>query len=154
MSFSSPGRPRASQSGIPIVADTRALSRLARDLRKAAPEAALAARLRIRGAAEVVAEDARQRASFSKRIPATVKVRGSGLSVKIIAGGDAAPDAAPLENQGRQGQFRHPVFGNRDRWVSQQARPFLAPALDAHREMVAREIEDAVYEAVKRAVGG
>jgi hypothetical protein len=135
------------------VVDTRSLSRLSRELRAAAPDAQRAARARIKAAAEVVAQDARQRASFSRRIPDSIVVRGSGLRMKIVAGGDKAPDAAPLENQGRQGTFRHPVFGNRERWVNQQARPFLAPALDAHREMVANEIEAAVVEAVDRAIG-
>ena len=154
LSFSSPSTPRASRSGIPIVVDTRSVNRLSRDLRRAAPEAAAVARARIRAAAAVVAADAKERASFSTRIPGSIKVRGSALGVKIVAGGSSAPDAAPLENHGRDGMFRHPVFGNREKWVEQQARPFLAPALDAHREMVADEIEAAVYEAVARAVGG
>lgn len=154
LSFSSPGAPKASRSGIPVVVDARSLNRLGRDLRRAAPEAAMVARARIRAAAAVVAEDAKGRASFSTRIPETIKVRGTGFGVKIVAGGPAAPDAAPLENRGREGEFRHPVFGNRENWVSQKAHPFLAPALEAHREMVAAEIEAAVFEAVERAVGG
>lgn len=154
LSFSSPSAPRASRSGIPIVVDTRAMSRLSRDLRRASPVAAAEARARIRAAAEVVAEEARGRASFSTRIPGSIKVRGSAFGVKIVAGGPTAPDAAPLENHGREGMFRHPVFGNRENWVEQKSRPFLAPALDAHREMVADEIEAAVYKAVERAVGG
>jgi hypothetical protein len=136
------------------VVDTRALNRLARDLRKSAPEAAAAAKTRIRAMAEVVAEDARHRAGFSTRIPTTIRVRSTGFTVRIVAGGDAAPDAAPLENKGREGDFRHPVFGDRERWVSQKARPFLAPALDAHREMVVHELEAAVHDAVERALEG
>src|SRR5258706_15576178 len=59
----------AGQTGLPILADTRALSRFARDLREASPEAWRACRLVLRAAAEPVAADARGRASFSTRIP-------------------------------------------------------------------------------------
>ena len=155
LSFSLPRTPGASQSGVGIVADTRGLSRLARDLRRASPEAWRACRAGLLAAAQPVAEDARQRASFSTRIPATIRVRvGSGANVKIVAGGPGAPDAAPLENRGRAGTFRHPVFGNRERWVDQPARPFLSPALEAHREEVAVALEEAVTGAVERALRG
>lgn len=144
---------RASQSGVNIVVDTRGLSQLARDLRAASPESWKALRLALRAAAEPVKLDAQSRAGFSKRIPGTIKVRvGSGGSVKIVAGGSNAPDAAPLENKGREGTFRHPIPGNREKWVNQQARPFLAPALDAHRDEVAAAIESAVADAVARAL--
>ena len=148
-------RPKASQSGVSVVADTRELATLARSLRRASPEAWKAYRLAVREMAQIVAEDAKSRASFSTRIPDTIKVRvlASG-NVEIVAGGPNAPDAAPLENKGQAGTFRHPVFGNREVWVSQPARPFLAPALDAHREQVAKAIEDAVMAAVERAVHG
>ena len=153
LSFSSRS-PRNSRSGIGVAGDTRALNRLARDLRRAAPEVYAETRGRIRAVAEVVADGGRSNAeAFSTRIPGTVRVVGAGLSVKVIAGGDAAPDAAPLENKGREGTFRHPVFGDRQKWVEQQARPFLAPALDERREMVEQEIEAAAVDAVRRVVG-
>jgi hypothetical protein len=53
------------------------------------------------------------------------------------------------------GQFRHPVFGNPQiDWVPQPARPFLGPALDAHRDQVADEVMKAAADAVARYVGG
>jgi hypothetical protein len=67
-------------------------------------------------------------------------VSATGFSVKVTAGGAAAPDAAPLENSGQQGTFRHPVV-NPDVWVSQQARPFLAPAADASEAEVTAAVE-------------
>lgn len=147
-------QPKASQSGISVVADTRELAKFARSLRRASPEAWAAYRAAVRVAAEAVAADARSRAGFSTRIPATIKVRVlSSGNIEITAGGDAAPDAAPLENKGKGGTFRHPVFGNREVWVNQPARPFLAPALEAHREEVAQAIEDAVMVALNRAIG-
>jgi hypothetical protein len=140
---------------VSIVADTRGLARLARDLRRASPEAWKAYRVRVREVAEVVLKDAQSRASYSSRIPQTGKVRVlSSGNVVITFGGDAAPDAAPIENKGK-GFVRHPVFGNRDKWTSKGSHPaFAAPALDAHAEEVMRELEAAVCEAVERVVGG
>lgn len=152
--YSSARAPKASQSGVPVVVDASAMSRLARELKAAAPEVYAAFRSELRAVAQVVATDAKGRASFSTRIPATIKVRTGVGTVKVVAGGEAAPDAAPLENRGVAGSFRHPVYGNRNVWVEQQARPFLAPALEAHREAVVTGIEAAVTRAVERAIGG
>ena len=59
--FTSAKAPRASKSGISIYADTSQLSRLARDLRIAAPEAWKACRVALKAAGNIVAEDARAR---------------------------------------------------------------------------------------------
>jgi hypothetical protein len=135
--------------------DTRGLSRLARDLRVASPEAWRAYRESVRVVAQVVLRDAQSRASFSSRIPESMRIRTTGAgNVKIIAGGEAAPDAAAIENRGR-GFVRHPVFGDREDWTSKNSHPaFLAPALDAHREEVVKGIEEAVFGAVELAVKG
>jgi hypothetical protein len=93
---------------------------------------------------EIVARKARQNASFSSRIPASIKTRRRGTRVRVVAGGDKAPHAAPLENHGQTGSFRHPVFGNYDNWVDQPAHPFLTPA--------AEESMDDVVAAVLKAV--
>lgn len=152
-----------SRTGISAVADTRGLSRLARDLRRAAPEAWRAYRLAARAAAQPTLKDARARASYSRRrdernsrgIPASLRIRvTAGGNVKVVAGGARAPNAAPIENRGR-GFVRHPVFGHRDRWTSKGSHPaFLAPAFDAHREAAVRVIEEAVTMAVEQALRG
>jgi hypothetical protein len=70
----------------------------------------------------------RNAAGWSSRIPGAVKVsasfstRSAGVAIKVDGG--AAPEAAPLENKGQSGTFGHPVYGNREVWVRQQARPF------------------------------
>jgi hypothetical protein len=153
MTYAKAKAPGTSKTGISIYCDTKALSRLARDLRLASPEVWKATRVALKAAGEIVAADARQRASFSSRIPASIKVRvTSGGQVKVVAGGVQAEDAAPLENKGRAGRFRHPVYGDRENWVEQPARPFLAPALAAHQDEVAEAIENAVTLAVERAL--
>jgi hypothetical protein len=77
--------------------------------------------------------------------------------VKITFGGDAAPNAAPIENRGK-GFVRHPTFGRKDGpndWTSKNSHPaFMATALAAHQEEIAKGIERGVYEATVRAIGG
>lgn len=157
-----------SHSGIPIEADTASLNRLARDLSAAAPEAWAACRASLREAGDIVAADARQRASFSTRIPGTIHTVSRLGVVKVRAGGAGAPNAAPIENEGREGVFRHPLWGSWERpeggyknhgktWINddprnQKARPFLAPALAAKSQIVAEKIADAVNAAVVRTI--
>ncbi len=100
-------------------------------------------------AGELVAEEARKRAGFSSRIPGSITVKRRALAVKIQAGGDSAPDAAPFEHGGIPGDFRHPVFGNREVWVSQRARPFLTPALEAKTDEAFEMIGTAVDVALR-----
>jgi len=84
---------------------------------------------RLREAAEVIAEQARENAGWSARIPPSIKVSGGGGGVSIVSG---APPAYPNEVAG----VRHPVFGGRGTsrpkapWVTNKHRPFLAPAAD------------------------
>jgi len=114
---------------------TDPMETIARDMR-ALPEATRkVVRPALREAGNLVARDARQRASWSSRIPATVRVEGTFRAdregVVIRAGGGNAPHARPYEGLTSGGTtFRHPVFGN-DWWVSQAARPFLMPAAEA-----------------------
>lgn len=153
--YTSVRTPSSSKTGIPVVVDTSQLSRLAKDLRKAAPEAWKAYRVAAKALAQPVLADAKARASYSSRIPQSGKIRvTSGGNIKIIFGGDAAPDAAAIENRGR-GFVRHPVFGDRNVWTSKGSHPaFLAPALAARAEEVAKGIEEAVYASVVKAIGG
>ncbi len=95
-------------------------------------------------AGEIVASAARSRASFSRKIPGSIRTRRRGTRVRVEAGGASAPNAAPIENHGIPGVFRHPVFGNYDNWVSQAAHPFLTPAaeenIDAFEAAVLAEV--------------
>lgn len=85
---------------------------------------------RLRQAAEIIADRARENASgWSVRIPPSLKVKVDGMTAVISS---AAPPAYPNEIAG----VRHPVFGGRGTrrpkapWVKNQYRPFLAPAGD------------------------
>lgn len=81
----------------------------------------------ITAAAKPIVAAVQREASWSSRIPAAVKAKTSfaakSAGVAITVDSRKAPEAAPLENQGNTGTFRHPVFGT-DTWVTQQAQPF------------------------------
>lgn len=150
--------PKTSISGTPILADVAGLRTLARDLARAAPEAAKGLQKGMAGAGAVIADDAKQRASYSKRIPGSIKVRAARANVRVSAGGDAAPNAAPIENKGN-GFVRHPTYSPRPGvpervgWTSKNSRPAsLAPALEAKAGEVVEIIEESLYKAVTAAI--
>jgi hypothetical protein len=83
---------------------------------------------RLREAAEVIATAAREiSATIGSRIPATIKIAGGTTGLFIVAGGEAAPNAAPFEN----GSW-HPVYARGPRsgwaWRRQPKKPFLEEA--------------------------
>lgn len=101
-------------------------------------------------AGDAVAAQARVNAAWSTRIPSAIKTRvrfGSSAGVRVVVDSKKAPHARPFEGIGQRGDtFRHPVFG-RDRWVEQQQRPFLVPALQAKRDQTLRAIQEAIDSA-------
>lgn len=148
-----------SKSGVPVYADTAALSRLSRSLRQASPAAWKAYRVAVRAAAEPLLADMQSRAIRPKSGGQSTRIPQSG-SVKVTAGGNVkivftAPDAAPIENAGK-GFVRHPTFGRRGKgdWTDKNSPPpFAAPALAAHEAQIAAAVERAVTDAVGRVLG-
>jgi hypothetical protein len=126
-------------------------------VRRACPEAWKALRVRLRAIGEVVAQDARADASYSTRIPQTIKVRvTSGGNVKVVMGGDAAPDAVPIENKGK-GFVRHPTFGKRGAgdWTSKNSHPaILLPAFAKRADWALEEMERAYMDTFIRVFEG
>jgi hypothetical protein len=117
--------------------DTRELRALTKSFRDWKPDKQLHKMLRVAG--DLIATDARAISSTSSsKIPPTIKVRVSKTRVSVIAGGVGVPTGGLFElgNKGRGksqtatkgGKFRHPVFGNRSVWVSQDMHPYLLPA--------------------------
>lgn len=127
----------------------RAFGRLPESLRKEL-------RPQLRDASRHIVTDMKGRASYSRRIPRairmTVAFSGKKTGVNIRVSAKQAPHARVLErgNAGRHStQFRHPVFGNKDVWVSQARRPFFFPAITAGRDRVRRNISDAVRASLR-----
>ncbi len=124
---------------------------IARDMRELPEETRKALRPKLRQAGQRVQKKAQQNASWSSRIPASIKVvtsfRQNREGVTIRAGGGNAPHARPLEGLSARGDtFRHPVYGN-DWWVSQPTRPFLFPAAEASQAEVTAEVRSALDDA-------
>src|SRR5690554_3410860 len=93
-------------------------------------------------AAKPIVDDAKRRAGmWSTRIPGAISlsVRKNGVMIRVS--GKKAPHARPYEGMvGNRKKFRHPVFGDEDKWVDQRTRPFLIPAVNAHRREVTAEV--------------
>lgn len=131
--------------GTEFTVDTSDLRAIAKGLKAVQPALAKEFTAQLAAGGRLVAAKARLRAAwFSSRIPDTIRVKASGVRVSVAAGGRSAPHAAPFEHQGVAGEFRHPVFGNRDVWVKQQAHPYLGPALEESGAQLEQLVERAV----------
>lgn len=111
-------------------------------------------RPQIKSAAQSVVDDAKRRAAWSKRIPGAIRVgarlskRNQGVVIRVNA--KKAPHARAYEGMSARGStFRHPVYGNRERWVSQQTRPFLWPAAKGRMDDVRNAVDKAIREAAQ-----
>lgn len=147
--------------------DTRELKEFISDLKRAEPAAARGIRTVVKGAAEIVAVEARSQVSqHSQSIPPTIKARtylsGRKGSTATVTAGRGVPLAALYElgNKGKPSNaptFRHPVFERgasgrleqTDDWVDQPRYPFLKPAA----EKKAPEVE-AALEATADTIAG
>lgn len=108
----------------------------------------------MRRAAQPVLAESRRRSSWSSRIPAahriSVKFTGKRAGASVVVSAARAPHARPYEHLGAPGTFSHPVYGHRYIWVSQVARPFLFPAARAKADEVAKTVDEAVEQVLRR----
>jgi len=116
-----------------------------KESKKAVRKAIVAATADIRG-------EMARRASWSTRIPGAIGVRTqfSSAQVQIRVNQARAPHARPYEGLSSGSSFRHPVFGNRNVWVAERARPFFFPAIDGNRDRVRDAVERAIIESFPR----
>lgn len=132
------------------------MRRLIDDMGKIPKDLKVKLRPGLREVGQIVRDQARFNASWSRKIPAATRVsvgftkRNPGVAV--VVNKNKAPSARPFEHGGNDGMFRHKVFGHEDRWVSQPARPFLAKALEAKAPEAERKIAD-VFDTVTRDAG-
>ena len=92
----------------------------------------------------MIADRAKENASaWSRRIPGSIRISGSYPEIVIRA---SAPPAYPNEVP----NVRHPVFGGRGTrrphapWVTNEHRPFLAPAADEAGDAAAEKFADII----------
>jgi hypothetical protein len=141
---------------MPFKANASQLRSLGTQLRRAQPDVYKQVRKAVREEARIVAASAREKASWSTRIPATVRVSALGVNTAVVRAGNdkTAPHAKPFEHAGHSGTFRHPVHGDPRKtrsewaWVTQQARPFLHPAAWERLPETVRHLGQAVITAV------
>ena len=78
---------------------------------------------------------------------AAVHIRVSTTKFMAASG---RPRTLPYYMEGRRKRaWRHPVFGNREVWVAQSSHPVLAPTVLQHKEKFAKEVTEAVMDALQ-----
>lgn len=104
--------------------------------------------------------DAKSRAgAWSTRIPSAITMLGytnttlgrAGVELRVAVT-EQAPHARAYEGISQQGSihhFRHPVFGNREVWVSQTTRPYLWPAVRGRQNAMRSAMEQVVEQAAR-----
>jgi hypothetical protein len=101
------------------------------------------ARRMMRAAGQDVLGDASGNASWSSRIPASLSLRvslkGNRVGIAVRASLKTAAHARVYE--GILGDtFKHPLFGDREHWYTQAARPYLLPAVERQSEQIVAEL--------------
>jgi hypothetical protein len=132
--------------------DRNQLRILIRDLGEIPPAVQKTMRPAVLKSARPVLARMKANASWSTRIPGAISMTASstfpGVTFRVSAA--KAPHARPIEHDGEPGTFRHPVYGNREVWRPQAARPFFYRAVEAMSEQVANAIGDAVTDAARQ----
>lgn len=83
-------------------------------------------------------------------LSSTANITGRGVTVAMRISGAKSKGAGPaFESISGKPTFRHPLFGDRDHWYTQAARPFLKPALDRKARDAERQIADVVEKAAR-----
>lgn len=143
-------------AGIDLGAD---LSALIRDMREIPGDTGREMGKTMKRSAKSILQDAKARASWSSRIPGALSTRVTGKSasspgVDLVGKTGRAPHMRPYEGWtkgGKQASFRHPLFGNRNYWYSQPARPFITPAISKGVKQFRKDVADAAVSAYKKA---
>lgn len=131
------------------------IAKLARDLRALGGEVSRNLNKEYKSAVGVVAADARRRASWSRTIPAALKVRTATSKVHpgadIVVSGPRHHRLYEGLTKGGRKTFRHKTFGRGGAtgWVSQATRPYIRPAAAAGREALKTAVDTAVIEAAR-----
>lgn len=138
-------------------ADTSEFKILLEQFRDVPKELRSSIRRAVREAAADFVGDVKADASWSSRIPASVRTTTSfsqkAPGVRIFVDSKKAPHARPYEGMakgGNESKFRHPVYGDREVWVTQATRPFFRPNVEKHRAQVLDAIESALIQTLPR----
>lgn len=131
------------------------IRQLIKDLGEMPPELRKQLRPALKSAAEPIVIAARGRASWSSRIPGaialSVRLSRRNPGVAIVVRKAKAPHGRPFEGITGATTFEHPVFGHRDRVVTQTARPYLEPAVTASTDEVLNAVAQTVDQVARQA---
>jgi hypothetical protein len=105
--------------------------------------------------ASTIVPAARSNAGWSSRIPSAIKPTVGVRNIGARVASKQAPHGRAYEGLQKglrsNSHFRHPVFGNRQVWVSQATRPFLAPAFEENAGEAVKAAEEAIQSAARAA---
>jgi hypothetical protein len=103
---------------------------------------------------DVLREATANAAAFSRRIPGSlslqIRLAGARPGIVIRASLAVAPHARAFEGL-VEDVWKHPLFGDRDWWFAQQARPYMQPAVLAAIPRAQAELTAAINEIHRRA---
>lgn len=118
-----------------------------RQLGKFDPALKKATTKRMRVLAGEVVSEARAAASWSATIPAAIRPTSTatGVGVRVSA---KVPIAVLNE---RPGGWRHPLFGDRNHFYSQTARPSVGPVVEKNRVRLVATAEETLRDAKREA---
>lgn len=140
---------------VSINADISQMTRFARDAHRLRPELDKRMRKAMKEAGDLVKDDARARTD-SVKVQRTLRTNVSANAVTIRAGNARTPLPVLLEGDGTGGtggEWRHPLFGDRRRWYSQERHPYLHPALEAKKRDAVEILSNAAYAAAIEVLG-
>lgn len=150
----------ARSRGAVVEIQSRDLYKLTKDLQGVDRKLATAMKAEMRKVAEPIRQRVADEASWSKRIPkatkASTRFTAKTTAVLITVNRKQAPHARPLENDGKEGTFLHPVFGRKTRFrgrpvvTRQKARPFFAKAIKASDYRIDKAIDQVAADFEKR----
>jgi hypothetical protein len=132
--------------------DRTQLQILIRDLGEVPPAVRRTLRPAVLEASQPILARMRAHASWSSRIPAAISVRQStaaaGVQFRVSAA--RAPHARPYENDGNEGTFRAPLWGDREWWYDHPARPFFYRSVTEGADGLVDHLGDAVMRAAEQ----
>jgi hypothetical protein len=80
----------------------------------------------------------------------TARARGGTVTITTDAR-RLPPDRAPMVRAYNKRSFRHPVFGDTERWVAQKGTPYFGPVILRHEKSLHAAVEAALAEAIAEA---
>lgn len=128
-----------------LSADMPELRSVLKDIRGISPDLAKALRRNLRAEAKKVSDDARRRA------PKKSGKLARSISPRVSSNGQSSIVSKSKYSKIHEFGGRHPVYGNFDKWVAQEARPYMLPAVKEGKEDFFKAADAALKEAAKKA---